>query len=56
MLNALRLVDGFEIECFEARTGKPWHTVADAVDRLVRRGLIEVNGGAAGRRRRGLVS
>ena len=44
MLNALRLVDGFEIELFEARSGKPWHTVADAVDRLVRHGLIEVNG------------
>jgi putative oxygen-independent coproporphyrinogen III oxidase len=44
MLNALRLVDGFEIECFEARTGLPWHTVADGVERLVRRGLIEANG------------
>jgi putative oxygen-independent coproporphyrinogen III oxidase len=44
MLNALRLVDGFEIECFEARTGRPWHTVADAVERLVRHGLIEANG------------
>jgi putative oxygen-independent coproporphyrinogen III oxidase len=44
MLNGLRLVDGFEIECFEARTGQPWDTVADAVDRLVRRGLLEANG------------
>jgi len=44
MLNALRLVDGFEIESFEARTGKPWHTVANEVERLVRRGLIEADG------------
>jgi putative oxygen-independent coproporphyrinogen III oxidase len=44
MLNALRLVDGFEIEGFEARTGQPWHTMAAAVDALVRRGLIEVDG------------
>jgi oxygen-independent coproporphyrinogen-3 oxidase len=44
MLNALRLVEGFEIESFEARTGLPWHTVADTVGRLVRRGLVEDNG------------
>jgi putative oxygen-independent coproporphyrinogen III oxidase len=44
MLNALRLVEGFEMESFEARTGLPWHTVADTVGRLVRRGLVEANG------------
>jgi oxygen-independent coproporphyrinogen-3 oxidase len=44
MLNALRLVEGFEMESFEARTGLPWHTVADTVARLVRRGLVEANG------------
>ena len=44
MLNALRLVEGFEVESFEARTGLPWHTVADTVGRLVRRGLVEANG------------
>jgi len=44
MLNALRLVDGFEIDSFEARTGLPWRTVADEVAGLVRRGLIEANG------------
>jgi putative oxygen-independent coproporphyrinogen III oxidase len=44
MLNALRLVEGFEIRTFEARTGLPWRSVADEVGRLVRRGLIESNG------------
>jgi len=44
MLNALRLVEGFEIESFEARTGLPWHAVADTVGRLVQRGLLEGNG------------
>jgi putative oxygen-independent coproporphyrinogen III oxidase len=44
MLNALRLVEGFEIECFEARTGLPWQSVADEVARLTRRGLIEASG------------
>jgi len=44
MLNALRLVEGFEIEVFAARTGLPWHAVAADVEGLVRRGLIEVNG------------
>jgi putative oxygen-independent coproporphyrinogen III oxidase len=45
MLNALRLVDGFEIESFERRTGLPWHSVADKVARLARRGLIESSAG-----------
>jgi putative oxygen-independent coproporphyrinogen III oxidase len=44
MLNALRLVEGFEIASFELRTGLPWHTVADVIAGLVRRGLIESNG------------
>ena len=43
MLNALRLVEGFEIESFGARTGLPWGTVADKIARLVRRGLIETS-------------
>jgi oxygen-independent coproporphyrinogen-3 oxidase len=40
MLNALRLVEGFEIDAFEERTGLPWRTVADEVGRLMQRGLI----------------
>lgn len=45
MLNALRLVDGFEVESFEARTGLAWRTVAGAVTGLVGRGLIQCDGG-----------
>jgi oxygen-independent coproporphyrinogen-3 oxidase len=44
MLNALRLVEGFEIESFEERTGLPWHAVANEIAGLVRRGLIDTNG------------
>jgi oxygen-independent coproporphyrinogen-3 oxidase len=44
MLNALRLVEGFEIESFEERTGLPWHVVANEIAGLVRRGLIDTNG------------
>jgi len=43
MLNALRLVEGFAIESFEARTGLPWDTVARTVADLLRRGLLEVD-------------
>jgi putative oxygen-independent coproporphyrinogen III oxidase len=45
MLNALRLVDGFEIESFEARTGVPWRSFANELGRLTRRGLIAASGG-----------
>jgi oxygen-independent coproporphyrinogen-3 oxidase len=45
MLNALRLVDGFEVESFATRTGLPWRTVAHAVAGLVDRGLIRIDGG-----------
>jgi oxygen-independent coproporphyrinogen-3 oxidase len=44
MLNALRLVEGFEMELFEARTGLPWRTVANQIARLTQRGLIETRG------------
>jgi putative oxygen-independent coproporphyrinogen III oxidase len=40
MLNALRLVDGFDIALFEARTGLDWGTVAGEIDALVGRGLV----------------
>jgi putative oxygen-independent coproporphyrinogen III oxidase len=44
MLNGLRLVEGFAIESFEARTGLRWQTIAAAVEALVRRGLLEMDG------------
>jgi coproporphyrinogen III oxidase-like Fe-S oxidoreductase len=40
MLNALRLVDGFEVATFTARTGLPWSTVAGTMAKLVEEGLI----------------
>jgi putative oxygen-independent coproporphyrinogen III oxidase len=40
MMNALRLVDGFEESLFESRTGLAWNTVADRMGRLVERGLV----------------
>jgi oxygen-independent coproporphyrinogen-3 oxidase len=45
MLNALRLIDGFALELFEARTGVSWQTVAAQVDSLVGRGLLELRAG-----------
>jgi coproporphyrinogen III oxidase-like Fe-S oxidoreductase len=44
MLNALRLVDGFAMESFEARTALPWQTVAAVVSDLAARGLLELDG------------
>jgi len=44
MLNALRLIDGFEIPTFEERTGLPWETVVREVDELLTRNLLEVQG------------
>jgi len=43
MLNALRLIDGFPIESYEARTGLSWETAAPMVADLARRGLLDVN-------------
>lgn len=40
MLNALRLVDGFEVAAFEARTGLDWNAIAGKVESLVARGLL----------------
>jgi putative oxygen-independent coproporphyrinogen III oxidase len=40
MLNALRLVDGFEVETFTGRTGLGWETVARTMEDLVGEGLI----------------
>ena len=44
MLNALRLIDGFEIPTFEERTGLPWKAVAPEVEKLLARKLLEVQG------------
>jgi len=44
MLNALRLVEGFEIALFEQRAGLDWEIVADRVDDLATRGLLSVQG------------
>jgi len=44
MLNALRLIDGFEIPTFEERTGLPWQTVAPEVEKLLAKKLLEVQG------------
>ena len=40
MMNALRLVAGFEQSLYQARTGLPWETVAAGIGRLAGRGLI----------------
>jgi len=41
MMNALRLVDGFEESLFEARTGLAWSELAAPISRLKERGLLE---------------
>jgi oxygen-independent coproporphyrinogen-3 oxidase len=44
MLNALRLIDGFEIPTFEERTGLPWEAVVPEVEKLLAQKLLEVQG------------
>jgi putative oxygen-independent coproporphyrinogen III oxidase len=44
MLNALRLVNGFEIPTFLSRTGIDWQKMAPVVDDLVGRGLLLIEG------------
>jgi putative oxygen-independent coproporphyrinogen III oxidase len=44
MLNALRLVDGFEIDTFAQRTGVDWEEIAPIVNNLVARQLLVVQG------------
>jgi oxygen-independent coproporphyrinogen-3 oxidase len=41
LLNALRLVEGFDEAGFAIATGTPYETIADAVSALCRRGLLE---------------
>jgi len=40
MLNALRLVEGFDVSLFQARTGLDWQDIAARVDELIGRGLL----------------
>jgi putative oxygen-independent coproporphyrinogen III oxidase len=44
MLNALRLVEGFEVETFVERTGLEWNVIAPQVQSLVARQLLAVQG------------
>ena len=44
MMNALRLVDGFDTALYEQRTGLSWSAIADRVERLESRGLLERQG------------
>ena len=44
MLNALRLVDGFEVALFPARTGLDWNDIEASVERLLDRGLLQRQG------------
>jgi len=45
MLNALRLLHGFELQQFMDRTGLPLSSIQSALERAVQRGLIESAGG-----------
>jgi len=44
MLNALRLVEGFERGLFRERTGLQWPEVAERIAALEARGLLEIDG------------
>ncbi|MGA9365895.1 MAG: radical SAM family heme chaperone HemW [Steroidobacteraceae bacterium] len=44
MLNALRLVEGFEVPTFTGRTGLPWESVAETMADLAAEGLIVTSG------------
>jgi coproporphyrinogen III oxidase-like Fe-S oxidoreductase len=44
MLNALRLVDGFETELFERRTGLAWDAVEATMEELRELGLVGATG------------
>jgi putative oxygen-independent coproporphyrinogen III oxidase len=46
MLNALRLVEGFEIRWFRERTALEWSQIARVVGQLQARGLLVQDGGA----------
>ena len=40
-MNAFRLIDGFELDLFERRTGLPTTRLLPTIDRLEARGLVE---------------
>jgi putative oxygen-independent coproporphyrinogen III oxidase len=44
MLNALRLVEGFEVATFTGRTGLDWGSVAETMSDLINEGLIVARG------------
>ena len=44
MLNTLRLVDGFDLAAFEARTGLPRAQIAPQLDEAVARGWLTIDG------------
>jgi oxygen-independent coproporphyrinogen-3 oxidase len=44
MMNALRLIDGFSTALFEDRTGLHPHVIAERMQRLQTRGLVESEG------------
>lgn len=44
MLNALRLVEGFEVATFTSRTGLPWEILGETMAELVAEGLIAASG------------
>jgi coproporphyrinogen III oxidase-like Fe-S oxidoreductase len=48
MLNALRLIDGFDAATFSQRTGLDWGAIADPVRALVGRGLLIREGDSYG--------
>ncbi|MCW5611949.1 MAG: oxygen-independent coproporphyrinogen III oxidase-like protein [Rubrivivax sp.] len=50
MMNALRLVEGFELPRFAERTGLPPSAIADALARAEQRGLLEREGEREGER------
>jgi oxygen-independent coproporphyrinogen-3 oxidase len=54
MLNALRLVAGFQCSEFESRTSLPWSSVAHAIDSLVAEGLAVREGARVAASARGL--
>jgi len=54
LMNALRLRDGFPRGLFSARTGLPWARIEPAIERLVARGLLEIDAAACRPTPRGL--
>ena len=54
MLNALRLVDGFERSQFSERTGLEWDVIEQRVEALAARGLLEIDAAICRASARGL--